>query len=358
MKVLIAGGGTGGHVFPALAIAEELMERDRNNDILFIGTEKGMEKKLVNKRGFELKFIRSAPIMGKGIWSKIKGAFISFLGLFDSVAIINRFSPDVVVGVGGYVSGPVLISSFILRVPRVICEQNSIPGLTNRLLSHFVQKVFISFECSRKYFPDNKVILSGNPVQKKIAQEMRSASNYPEELCILVLGGSQGARKLNEILPNVLKELKNSKIKVIHQTGEKDYQDVIKEYNRFGLNAEVHDFITDIEKFYKIADVVVARSGAGTVAEICALGIPSILIPFPYATHNHQYYNAKTLQDAGASIFIDEKYLTADYLGTVLKKIMSKEVLEDMSEKAKLCGMPAASGIVVDNIYELVNKNV
>lgn len=358
MKVIIAGGGTGGHVFPALAIAEELMERDVNNNILFLGTEKGMESKLVNKRGFELKFIRSAPIMGKGLWHKIKAVIISFLGLFDSVAIITRFRPDAVVGVGGYVSGPVMISSFILRVPRVICEQNSIPGFTNRLLSHFVDKIFISFECSRRYFSDSKVILSGNPVQKKIAQAKRKATKFPEELRILILGGSQGATKLNEILPSVLKELENSNIKVIHQTGAKDYKSVLNEYLEFGMNAEVHDFINDIEKFYETADLVIARSGAGTVAEICALGIPSILIPYPHATLNHQYYNAQALQNAGASILIDEKNLTPEYLVRVINKIINTEVLKDMSEKAKLAGMPGASRIVVDNIYELVNKNV
>lgn len=360
MKVVIAGGGTGGHIFPAISIAEEIMEIDKHNEILFIGTKIGLEGKLVAKKGFKIDFIRSYPILGKGIFIKLKGLFYTLIGLYDSLKIFGRFNPDIVVGVGGYVSGPVVLSAFIKRIPRVICEQNSIPGITNRVLSYFADRIFVTFEQSKSFFNKEKTLLTGNPIQKKFntTNLVKEKESDGKELRILILGGSQGAKKLNDVMPDSIAMLGDINVRLVHQTGEKDFKTVSDKYLQYEIDARVYDFIENIEEFYLEADLIIARSGAGTVAEICSAGKPSVLIPFPFATHNHQYHNAKVLEECGAAVLIEDKEVNSKSLSSVIKELLDTNKLKSMGEKAKELGKPKAAKLVVENIYKLINKEL
>ncbi len=362
MKVIIAGGGTGGHIFPAIAVAEQIMSTDKNNEVLFIGTKRGMEGKLIPQKGFNIDFIRSYPILGKSVMFKLKGIFFTLVGIYESMKIFGRFKPEVVVGVGGYVSGPVVLAAFIKRIPRVICEQNSVPGMTNRVLSYFANKVFVTFEKSMSFFDEQKTVLAGNPIQKKFNLEdlQRKKKTGNDEFKILILGGSQGAAKLNEVLPSALAEVmkKNNsgkKLTVVHQTGQRQYESVLDAYSKETMSAGVYKFIDNMEQYYMNADLVIARSGAGVLAEICSVGIASILVPFPYATHNHQYHNAKVLEDNGAALLIEEKDLNEQKLGLAVGELLNHNKLSAMAQKARELGRPEASKLVVENIYELLN---
>jgi len=359
MRVIIAGGGTGGHIFPALAIADELKLTDKNNEILFIGTKRGMEKDLVSMNGYEIKFIRSYPLLGKGILTRLKGAFFTFFGVVDSLKIIHFFRPEIVVGVGGYVSGPVVLASFLRRIPRVICEQNSIPGFTNRALSYIANRIFISFEDTNNCFPSDKLIYSGNPIRKKqLGRDYVKEKDKDNKFCIAILGGSQGAKTLNQIIPDAIKSIENKKICVVHQTGKKDYIKVLDIYKEFGIEAEVFEFIEDMESIYTKADLIISRSGAGTIAEVCAYGKPSILIPFPYATHNHQYYNAKFVESHGAARLIKDEDASSDRLAKEIESLLDREQLGDMGNKAREIAKPDASSVVVKNLYEILEKDL
>jgi UDP-N-acetylglucosamine--N-acetylmuramyl-(pentapeptide) pyrophosphoryl-undecaprenol N-acetylglucosamine transferase len=358
MRVIIAGGGTGGHIFPAVSIAEEIMETDKNNEILFIGTKRGMEGKLIASRGFNIDFIRSYPILGKSIMFKLKGVIYALVGMYESIKIFNKFNPEMVVGVGGYVSGPVVLSAYIKRIPRVICEQNSIPGITNRVLSYFANRIFVTFEKSKSFFSREKTLLTGNPIQKKFssADLINEKKSAPNEFNILILGGSQGAKKLNDILPQSIAMIDNKNISLVHQTGEEDYKDVLDKYFEHKIDAAVYEFIENIEDFYLAADLVIARSGAGTIAEICSVGKPSILIPFPFATHNHQYHNARVLQEHGAALLIEEQKLDCENLSSAIKGLLDLDKLKKMGDKAKELGKPDAAKVIVENMYKLLNK--
>lgn len=360
MKVIIAGGGTGGHIFPAVALAEQIMNTDENNEVLFIGTKRGMEGKLIPQKGFKIEFIRSYPILGKNIILKLKGMFYIFVGIYESIKIFAKFKPEIVVGVGGYVSGPVVLAAFIKRIPRVICEQNSVPGMTNKVLSYFAHKVFITFEKSKNYFNDQKTVLSGNPIQNKFISVCSDGNNNTksDEFNVLILGGSQGARNLNELMPKSLSQIAADgqiNIKIVHQTGDRQYESVLQSYSKHNLNAQVLKFISNIEGYYLNADLVIARSGAGTLAEICCIGRASVLIPFPYATHNHQYHNARVLEENGAALLIEDKDLDVQMFSGLMLDLLDHNKLSKMAQKAKELGKPDASKVVIENIYELLN---
>lgn len=356
MKVVIAGGGTGGHVFPAISIAEEILNRDPENEVLFLGTKSGLENKLVAQRGFQIKHISSGGIVGKGLIKRVSGVFSAAVGIFESASVIRSFKPDAVLGVGGYVSGPVVLSASMLRVPTAICEQNSIPGVTNRILSKFVKKIFSTFEGCEKFFNKDKIIVTGNPIRKDIL-------NYDGEreqghcFTCLVFGGSQGAKRLNSSVPEALSRSGIEELRVIHQTGANDLKDVKDFYKERGISAEVLTFIDDMAGAYARSDFVIARAGAGTVAEITALGKPSLLIPFPYATHNHQLENARALQASGAALLIEDEDAAPENLAQALKVLQDEAKLKEMSMRARELGKPGAAAQIVDEIYKLSGVN-
>lgn len=356
MKVIIAGGGTGGHIFPAISVAEEILKRSGANEVLFVGTKKGLENELLSKRGFRVGHISARGIKGKGVGKSVTALLAACKGVSDSMSIIKRFGPDVVLGVGGYVSGPAVLAASLLGIPTAICEQNGYPGLTNRILGRFVRKVFATFDESVKFFPRGKVVITGNPVRRDILRsgEIKKDS---DTITVLVFGGSQGAHKLNASVPEALSRLGRPDIKVIHQTGDRDFEQVKNAYAGHGIDARVLRFIDDMAGAYAEADFVIGRSGAGTVAEITALGKPSLLIPYPYATNDHQMENARVLERAGAAVVVEDKDATAENLHAALTNLLRKDKLNTMASRALALGRPDAAVVIVNEIIKLSGEN-
>jgi len=349
MRIIIAGGGTGGHVFPAISIAEEISCRNHKDEILFVGTERGLENELLLKKNYKIEHISSKGFVGRGLFKTVGAFFYAFKGLFDSISIIRSFKPDVVLGVGGYVSGPLVLAAVLLRIPTAICEQNTVPGVTNRILGRIVNKIFTSFDSSILYFPSKKIVITGNPVRKEILNSTKNT----ESLSALVFGGSQGAHSLNRSVPKAFSRIENKNIFVIHQTGKKDYNYVKDLYSDNGINAQVLTFIDDMADAYGKSDLVIGRAGAGTIAEITLLGKPSILVPFPYAAHNHQLENAKILESAEAAVLIEDKDATPENLALILTKLLDEDKLNMMAANAKKLGKPEAAKDIVDELYKL-----
>ena len=356
MKVIIAGGGTGGHVFPAISIAEEILRRNGGNEVLFVGTGQGIEKKILPEMGYRAEFINSRGIVGKSFFQKV-GAMISILGaMLSSLRILRDFRPDAVIGVGGYASGPTLLCASMISIPTAICEQNSVPGLANRILSRFVGKIFITFEESREHLPAEKIVLTGNPIRRDLARgaaEKKTRRNATRN--VFVLGGSQGARKLNEIVPRSLAKLAaRVEVDVTHQTGEAHIENVRETYRQLGIPAEVFGFTDDISRIYGKTDLVVCRAGSGTLSEVTAFGIPSILIPLASSTHDHQLKNARILESSAAAAVIEEKELSVESLCAVIEKTLEQSTLGRMAENSKKLARPDAAREIVNEIERVI----
>ncbi len=364
MRYLITGGGTGGHIYPALAIATEIKDRHKDAEILYVGTKEGLESELVPKEGFDFKTIRV-----KGMPRRInKEAFIAFrelfLGLNDSKRIIKDFNPDVVIGTGGYVCGPVVYMASRRGIPTLIHEQNALPGITNKILSRYVDKVLVTFEESNKYFkyPD-KIIITGNPIRKSITEvNIEKAYNDlnidPNIPLILSFGGSGGQKKLNDAMLYVIKENFSNDIQIIHITGKRFFNEFINKIKlvklNFNNNIRILPYFYDIPKGLNIADLVITSAGAITLAEISAIGVPSILVPKGYTAENHQEYNAKAFEEKGASFVILEKDLTGKGLNEIINEIIQdKDRLINMSKNSKKMGKVDATEKIVNIVDDL-----
>ncbi|MFQ5786520.1 MAG: undecaprenyldiphospho-muramoylpentapeptide beta-N-acetylglucosaminyltransferase [Thermodesulfobacteriota bacterium] len=356
MRIIIAGGGTGGHIYPAISIADEILRRNPYNKILFICTKNGFGSDKILNEGYKLEYISSRGIVGKGLIESIVGATYAIKGVYDSFRIISKFKPNVVIGVGGYVSGPVVIATSLHFKPAVICEQNSIPGLTNRILAIFAKRVFATFDESKKYFPKVKTRVLGNPIRNQILA-VKKTRKTKDRLIVLIFGGSQGAHKLNISLPKAFGILGRKDINIIHQTGNHDIENVKKTYEWYGIGSEVLPFIEDMASVYNNADLVIGRAGAGTIAEITALGKPSILIPYPFSAYNHQLENAKMLERAGAAIIIEDKDAFPERIAEALNKLLTEDKLNEMMIQAKRLGKPHAAKNIVDEIYTFTGIN-
>lgn len=356
MKIVIAGGGTGGHIFPAISIAEEFMRCSDDNEILFVGTNHGMEKDLIPALGFDLKIINSGGIIGKGFIYKLKSLISALGGVFASFRILRSFKPDIVLGVGGYVSGPTVLSAYLNFIPTAICEQNTVPGVTNRILSKFTRKIFVTFRDSINYFPENKVVVTGNPLRSGLLEKVSSSNKKCKEFNVFIMGGSQGSANLNTVIPGALGNSAIKNLKVVHQTGKNNMESVKKSYERLGIDAEVHTFIMDIAEYYRKSDLIISRSGAGAISEITAFGKASILVPYPYAAHNHQSLNARFMENAGASVVIGEELLTENYLTNKIDEILKENRLTLMSEASKKLAKPDAAKEIVEQLYSLTGK--
>jgi UDP-N-acetylglucosamine--N-acetylmuramyl-(pentapeptide) pyrophosphoryl-undecaprenol N-acetylglucosamine transferase len=353
MRVIIAGGGTGGHIFPAISIAREIRRRDSANEILFVGTKSGFEVDRIQKEGYNLRFINSGGIVSMGFVRSLKGVLSAIKGIFDSFRIIMDFKPNVVIGVGGYVSGPVVLAAFILFTPSVICEQNAVPGLTNRILARFVKRVFATFQMSTSYFPNDKTMVVGNPVRPEFLTVNRSYKNH-SGIKILVLGGSQGAYKLNVSVPKAVGMLRRDDVSVVHQTGNRDIEDVKKAYEWYGIKADAFPFIDDIANVYSDADLVIGRSGAGIISEVTVLGKPSILIPYPFSANNHQLENAKVLERAGAAVIIEDRLAFPEKIAETISDLLNNNKLDEMTVQSKNLAKPNATKDIVDEIDRIV----
>jgi UDP-N-acetylglucosamine--N-acetylmuramyl-(pentapeptide) pyrophosphoryl-undecaprenol N-acetylglucosamine transferase len=282
-------------------------------------------------------------------------AVISILGaMLSSLKILRDFRPDAVIGVGGYASGPTLLCASMSSIPTAICEQNSIPGLANRILSRFVGKIFITFEESKEHLPAEKTVLTGNPIRRDLAHgaaEKKPRQNAPRN--IFVLGGSQGARKLNEIVPLSLGKL-GAQINVTHQTGEAQVESVRETYRQLGISAEVFGFTDDISRIYERTDLAICRAGSGTLSEITAFGIPSILIPLASSTHDHQLKNAKVLESNAAAVVVEEKELSVEGLCAVMEKTLEENTLGRMAANSKKLARPHAAREIVNEIERII----
>lgn len=367
MKIVIGGGGTGGHLFPGVALAREFERRFPGSSVLFIGTEKGLESRIIPAEGFVLRTIPASGLVGLNIFGKIRSLIQLPLGLWMSLGILKEFRPDLVIGVGGYSSGPVVLSSWILRIPRVLVEPNSVPGLTNRMLGALSDRIYLAFDRAGEWFSGvarEKIRVFGNPIGEEIVRASSKASerqnNAEKPLTVLVMGGSQGAGAINRAVCEALSGLKGIRngIKIIHQTGERDVQWVGEEYRRSGIDSTVTAFITPVAKAYQDADLVISRSGATTVAELTACGKPAVLIPFPHATHGHQEENARRLSENGAAVLLLENELTGDRLVKIIRDVSeSPGMLAEMGEKSRALGRPGAAGDIVKDCMELIGRD-
>jgi UDP-N-acetylglucosamine--N-acetylmuramyl-(pentapeptide) pyrophosphoryl-undecaprenol N-acetylglucosamine transferase len=364
MRVLIAGGGTGGHVIPALAIARELKSRYQA-EVLFVGTARGMENRLVPQAGFGLMRIKVGALKNVTLLTRLRTLIGLPLAILEARKIIKVFSPDVVVGVGGYASGPAMAAAILAKIPSLAFEPNLVPGFANKLVGHRVSAAAVHFEETKKYFRNAQVV--GVPVRQEFFTVTRTDGNpqsangglssaNTRRQTLLVFGGSQGAHAINQAMtgaiPEVLRQIPG--LRVIHQTGERDYNDVQAAYARAGTSAEVSAFIDNMPQAFAEADLLVCRSGASTVAEATASGKPAIFVPFPQAADDHQRRNAEAIVNGGAAVLIPQAELTPERLAQTLTELLSDpQRLKGMSERAKALSHVDAAGRMARMVAEL-----
>ncbi len=340
MKILIAAGGTGGHINPGIAIANML--KDRGDEVKFIGTEKGLEKDLVPKAGFDIIYIHAQGLHRGLSLKNIQTIMILKKGIEECKKIIDEEKPDLVIGTGGYVTAPLMIAGLKKKIPTAIHESNALPGKTTIWLSKKVDLIALGFDDAKKRVPDAKnAVFTGNPTKIEVSlskDEMKKKLGIKGKM-VLVFGGSQGAKKINDTMVEFINENKQLGYEVIYATGPKNYDDVISEINVENKNFKIEKYIYNMNEVMRAADLVVCRSGALTVTEIAVVGVPAIMIPFPFAAENHQYFNAKTLENVGAGIIIEEKDLTKEKLEKAIEDIIfDDEKLEAMAKNAKSVG--------------------
>jgi UDP-N-acetylglucosamine--N-acetylmuramyl-(pentapeptide) pyrophosphoryl-undecaprenol N-acetylglucosamine transferase len=357
--VLIAGGGTGGHLYPGIALAEEITTRQTGNHVMFVGTERGIEARVVPGLGYPIHYVDVVGLKGKGLVGLFRGVLRVPLAIMQSMRLIKEFKPEVVVGVGGYASGPVLLAAWLLRLPTVILEQNTIPGFTNRVLSRFANAVYVMFESSQAHFPSRKVQALGNPIRRQLLDNFLRSKIEQSKFTILVLGGSQGAHALNLRMVEAASHMTEiaGEIRIIHQTGEADREMVQKAYEDQGTNAEVSAFIDDMSNAYRKADLVICRAGATTLAEVMVAKKASILIPYPYAADNHQELNARSMVEAGAARMMLEKDLDGKRLAEeIIALYKDRDRISRMEQAASRTGRPEAAREIVDAFFELIER--
>jgi UDP-N-acetylglucosamine--N-acetylmuramyl-(pentapeptide) pyrophosphoryl-undecaprenol N-acetylglucosamine transferase len=347
MRAILAGGGTGGHVIPAIAIAQELQRRYAA-ECLFIGTARGLENRLVPEADFPLRLVKVGALNRVSFATRLKTAFDLPRAVFSAAGMLNEFQPDVVIGVGGYASGPAMLAAILKHIPRIAFEPNVVPGFANRMVARFVSAAAVHFEQTAEYF--HNPVVTGVPVRPAFFQ-IPPKPFLQSSPTLLVFGGSQGARAINQVmirsLPELMKRVPG--LHVIHQTGERDYNEVRSAYAQAGVAAEVHTFINDMPGFFARADVVLCRSGASTVAEIAAAGKPAVFVPFPLAADDHQRRNAEALERAGAAVVLEETKLDEVWLvDTISALLEDPRMLRKMSDAARSMAHPDAAKDIAD----------
>ena len=340
MRAILAGGGTGGHVIPALAIANQL-KKTYGAEVLFIGTARGIENRLVPAAGYPLHLVRVGALKNVSLTTRLKTAFDLPRAVWDAGRMLNEFAPDVVIGVGGYASGPAMLAAVIKHIPTLAFEPNVVPGFANRMVARFVSGAAVHFEETAKYFRHSEV--TGVPVRQAFFEIPPKRGGTPT---LLVFGGSQGAHAINEAMIRCLPVLQREApgIHIIHQTGERDYNDALAAYHGLGESAEVFKFIEDMPAAFARADLVVCRSGASTVAEIAAAGKPAVFVPFPRAADDHQRINAEALARHGAAVVVEESKLEGVWLAeTIAALLQDSQRLQQMSHAARELAHPNAA---------------
>lgn len=353
MRVILAGGGTGGHLFPGLAVAREFQRRDSMAEILFVGTEQGIESKVLPREGFKLETLPVKGLKGRGMRGLLDALWGVPAGVFRSLSIIRNFRPELVIGLGGYASGPLVVAGKLRGLRCAIMEQNLRPGFTNKFLARVVDRVFTSYRESTVYFPRAKVIESGNPVRWRKLPRVEKSSKF----VLLIFGGSAGARRINFAVVDALKQLTDRapELGLIHQTGSADFAAIEQGYGNLPFEAEVLPFIDPMDEAYARADLVLCRAGATTVAELTAFGKPAILVPYPYAIYDHQRWNAEALRDRQAAEMILDRDLSGEVLARRIRAYLAdRSQVERMAVAARAMGRPEAAARVVDECYRLM----
>ena len=363
MRVVIAGGGTGGHLFPGLAVARALKARVPDAHISFAGTTAGIEARVIPSTEFPLDLIRSAGLKGKSLAVRLRGVALVPLAGVDAWRLLSRRRPEVVVGVGGYSSGPVVAVAALRGIPTMVLEQNAVPGLTNRLLAWFVSRAAVTYEASLRYFA-GKAFVSGNPVRREFLEVeddvTRDAVLNASPVRVLVFGGSQGAHAINVAMVEAAPRLAAAAqtLDIVCQTGTGDYDMVRAAFERHGVQGRVERFIDAMDREMKAAGLVVSRAGATTLAELTAAGRPAILIPLPTATDDHQRHNARALEKAGAAELMEQSGLSGDRLaGRIMELAGDRELRRNMSNAARQLAKPRAAEEIVDEVIRLKERH-
>ncbi len=356
MKAIIAGGGTGGHLFPGIAVAREIQRRHPGSEILFVGAEQGIETRIVPKEGFPLKTLPIGGLKGMGLLKKLKNGLAMLTGLFKAKEILRGFQPDVVIGVGGYASFPMLGAAILAGLPRVIMEQNAIPGLANRTLGRWVDFAAVTDPRTTSFF-GSKAVVTGNPVRPQFKTIL--AKTHAAPFTILVFGGSQGAQSINKAIIEGLDNLADLKgqLKFVHQTGERQIDEVRRAYEAKGFTADVRAFFNDFHEQYSAADLIVARAGATTVAELKAAGRAAILVPFPFAADDHQTKNARAMVDENAAVLIESAALSGARMAAEIRALISDpKRLKELEGNAKRIAILDAEARIVNLIESAVSN--
>jgi UDP-N-acetylglucosamine--N-acetylmuramyl-(pentapeptide) pyrophosphoryl-undecaprenol N-acetylglucosamine transferase len=359
LAVVIAGGGTGGHLYPGIAVARELLRRMPEAKVTFAGTARGIEARVVPREGFELDLLRSAALKGTSPAARLRGLGLLPLGGVDAWRILSKRRPDIVLGVGGYSSGPVVLAAAMRGIPTMLLEQNAAPGLTNRLLAHVVSAAAVNFASTVSFF-GRRAFVAGNPIRQEFVaaatRETRDdgAGAAPR---VLIFGGSQGAHAINMAMVEAAPRLADGRLALTHQTGERDLESVRAAYRKAGLDARVEPFLYEMDREMTAADLVVCRAGATTLAELTAAGKPAVLIPLPTAADDHQRKNAEVMVAAGAAEMIEQKDLSGEAIaGRIAALVADADRRARMATAARALARPDAARVIVDRALELAGR--
>jgi len=361
IRLVITGGGTGGHLFPGVAVAEAILAERPGSAVLFIGTDRQVDSRVLGNRPFASTAIKCQGLKGQSFSQRLASLWQLPLAVWNSRKVLQEFRPDLVLGVGGYVTGPVVAAAWLGGIPTCIHEQNSVPGMANRWLGKIASRIFISLPGSEKYFPVSRTILTGNPVRAEIlaAGKVARPETDAAGVTLLVLGGSQGAHRLNQLVLEGLVARKGElppNFRVIHQTGRLDEALVREGYQENGISARVSAFFDDMAGLYGQADLLVSRAGATSLAELCVMGRPAILLPYPYAADNHQEFNARQVVDRGGALLFKEADLTAETLaGEIVGLLGDGARLQRMGTRAREAAFPEATANIVRECLALIN---
>lgn len=360
-RVVFAGGGTGGHLFPGIAVAREFLCRHPNAFVAFVGAGREIETRILGKEGYVLQKVRSMGLMGKSVRDIGRALVLAPITIADSFRVLKRTRPDIVIGLGGYSAGPIVLLAALRGSPTMVMEQNAVPGVTNRLLARVVRSAAVSYDKTRIYFGD-KAFVSGNPVRSGFFFESGSRVKRREESFvgsrILVVGGSQGAHELNVAMVSAATRLaaENARIDVVHQTGAGDVDEVRLGYRRAGVTARVEPFFDNMDDEMRDADVVLCRAGATTLAEIAAMGLPAVVVPLPRAANDHQRRNAAVLEELGAAEVVEQEALEANLAPLLLMLLNDHTRRKALSDAVRRLAKPDAARLIVDRIESLVGS--
>ena len=369
MKIIVSGGGTGGHIYPALTLIRTIQERVPEAQFLYVGTKRGLEADIIPKEGLPFETVDIQGFVRRLTPVNILRAGKAVGGVLKAMNIVRSFQPDAAVGTGGYVCGPILLAASLLHVPALIQEQNVVPGITNKILSRFVDKIAAGSEAAARHFPQDKVVFTGNPIRREVLSAERPAGYAafgldPAKLTVLISGGSRGARTINRAMIGVLQHYADVPgIQLLHVTGKAEYADVLQRAKAAGIsldtvdNLVVRPYLYNMPQAMAIADFAIFRAGAIGIAELTARGIPALLVPYPYAAENHQEFNARELESAGAAKVILNHELTAEKIISVLDKVLrSDETRARMAMASQLLGRPKAADAIADLILALAKQ--